>query len=113
MRSAARWNCSTAMSYWVFCMPRLDGAASCLDVVSSNQYAFESNQRQETSHLDLSSEFRENPSSSFFLSKKDDGTADKPFYKEPGSLLSPFQERSMNSDNVRKTPSQPDSDGSR
>src|SRR5437879_9022754 len=75
------------MSYWVFCMPRLDGAASCLEVVSSNHYAFESDKRQETSHLDLSSEFREKPSSSFSSSEKSGKLTDKPFYEKNGVPL--------------------------
>jgi hypothetical protein len=62
-------------------MPRLDGAASCLEVVSSNHYAFESNKRRETSHLDLSSEFREKPSSSFSSSEKSGKLTDNPFIK--------------------------------
>jgi hypothetical protein len=60
-------------------MPRLEGAASCLEVVSSNQYAFESDKRRETSHLDLSSESGENPSSGFSSSEKSGKLTDKPF----------------------------------
>jgi hypothetical protein len=72
-------------------MPRLDGAASCLEVVSSNQYAFESNQRRETSHLDLSSNSGKNLVLVFHQDRRAENLGTSLFIKKPGVFSLRFE----------------------